>query len=79
MASVWCKEKLSERERGLTFAGITGVERMRAMAQTIRITFRQLLMVQSERDRIGNTITMNLWDKRESHSDDRTEVEQVGG
>ena len=47
-------------EEELTLAGMTGVERMRAMAQTMKMTLRQLLMVQSERDRIGKTITMNL-------------------
>lgn len=43
-----------------TFVKRTGAVKMREIIHTTRTARRQLLMVHTERDRIGNTITMNL-------------------
>jgi hypothetical protein len=45
---------------GLTFVRMMGVVRSRDSTQTSRIALLQLLIVHSDRDFIGNTITMNL-------------------
>ena len=47
-------------QRKLTLVKRTGAVSKSEMTQTTRTARRQLLIVQTDRERIGNTITMNL-------------------